>query len=325
MTFQFLKYLELSQLIIRLLEMWNPKIITQKTRETTATLAKSITRMGSKQTYYTGFLMVDRNLVSDFYRAYAYFRWSDDMIDASSLSSGDRIDFIKRQRDLINRLYNHDPPNDLTTEEEILADLIYSDKGEKSGLQSFIRNMFAIIEFDSYRKDRLISENELTWYTSTLATSVTDGLQYFVGNGSLIPASDTRYSAALGAHITHLLRDMVQDTQDGFINVPREYLEAHNINPHEVSSAPFKDWVRKRVELARSYFLEGKQYLDGLGVLRTKIVGYWYCARFESVLNTIESDHYILRAHYIERRKISTWLKIAWLGVYITLRHYARR
>ena len=295
------------------------------TREATATLALSITRMGSKQTYYTGLLMVDRDLVSDFYRAYAYFRWSDDMIDALLLSSGERIDFIKRQRDLIDRLYNHDLPDDLTTEEEILADLIYSDEGENRGLQSFIRNMFAIIEFDTYRKDRLIKENELTWYTNCLAKSVTDGLQYFVGNGYPIPISDSRYSAALGAHITHLLRDMIHDTQEGFINIPREYLEAHNINPNEVSTAPYRDWVRKRVELARRYFLEGKQYLDGLAVLRTKIVGYWYCARFESVLDTIERDRYILRSNYYERRKISTWLKIAWLGVYITLRHYARR
>jgi len=301
------------------------KMPNQATREATATLSQSITRMSSKQTYYTGLLMVDRDLVSDFYRAYAYFRWSDDMIDTSLLSSGEQIDFIKRQRDLINRLYNHDHPDDLTPEEEILADLIYYDKEENSGLQSFIRNMFAIIEFDSYRKDRLIRENELTWYTNTLAISVTDGLQYFVGNGSLIPASDTRYSAALGAHITHLLRDMIQDTQDGFINIPREYLEAHNINPNEVSTAPYIDWVRRRVELARAYFLEGKQYLDGLGVLRTKIVGDWYCARFESVLDTIERDRYILRSNYNERRKISTWLKIVWLGVYITLRHYARR
>jgi len=300
-------------------------MLNQATTEATATLAQSITRTGSKQTYYTGRLMVDRDLVSDFYRAYAYFRWIDDMIDASFLSSGERIDFIKRQRDFIDRLYDHDRPNDLTLEEEILADLIYHDKEENSGLQSFIRNMFAIIEFDTYRKDRLIRENELTWYTNCLAKSVTNGLQYFVGNGHPIPTSDTRYSAALGAHITHLLRDMIQDIQDGFINIPKEYLEAHNIHPNDVSAAPYKDWVRKRVEQAREYFLEGKQYLDGLGVLRTKIVGYWYCARFESVLDAIERDRYILHSNYNEQRKISTWFKIAWLGVYITLRHYARR
>ena len=294
-------------------------------RDRTAELAQSITSTSSKQTYYTGRLMVDKDLVDDFNRAYAYFRWSDDMVDTSSLSPDERIAFIKRQRDLIDRFYNHDRPDNLTAEEEILADLISDDRWNNSGLQSFIRNMFAIIEFDTYRKDRIIIESELAWYTNSLAKSVTEGLQYFVGNGHPYPVTDKRYSAALGAHITHLLRDMIQDTEDGFINIPREYLDAHNISPHDMASPAYRSWVRTRVELAREYFHEGKHYLDGLGVLRTKIVGYWYCARFESVLDTIENDGYILRDVYEERNKISTWLKIAWLSVSVTLRHLARR
>ena len=55
-------------------------------RDATAALAESITRTGSKQTYYTARLMVDKDLVSDFCRAYAYFRWIDDIIDISSQS-----------------------------------------------------------------------------------------------------------------------------------------------------------------------------------------------------------------------------------------------
>ena len=42
----------------------------------------------------------------------------------------------------------------------------------------------------------------------------------------------------------------------------------------------------------------------GLDVLRCKVAGYWYCARFEAVLDTIESDGYRLRAEYEERRKL---------------------
>jgi len=290
----------------------------------TAELAQSITWAGSKQTYYTGRLMVDKDLVSNFYQAYAYFRWSDDMVDASSLSADERISFINRQSELIERLYNHDRPDNLTAEEEILADLISDDRGNNSGLQSFIRNMFAIIEFDTYRKDRLINKSELDWYTNSLTISVTDGLHYFVGNVNAYPVTDKRYSAALGAHITHLLRDMHQDIEDGFINIPREYLETHNISPDDMSSHPYRDWVRSRVELARENFREGKRYLSDLDNLRIKIVGFWYCARFESVLDTIESDDYILRNDYEERRNVSTWLKIAWLGVSVTLRHFTR-
>jgi phytoene/squalene synthetase len=296
----------------------------------TAALARSITWAGSKQTYYTARLMVDRDLVDDFYRAYAYFRWADDTVDAptsndvSSQSDAERISFIKRQRELIDCLYRHDRPDDLTPEEEMVADLIGHDRGDNSGLQSFIRNMLAIIEFDAYRKGRLISQDELTWYSDSLAKSVTDGIQYFVGNGFSYPASDERYLAAMGAHIAHLLRDTSLDTADGFINIPREYLEAHGIGPEDMDSPPFRAWVRDRVEQAREYFREGKRYLDDLDVLRCRIAGYWYGARFEGVLDTVERDGYILRGEYNERRKLSTWLKMPWLGVSVTLRHIAR-
>jgi phytoene/squalene synthetase len=296
----------------------------------TAALARSITWASSKQTYYTARLMVDRDLVDDFYRAYAYFRWADDTVDAptsndvSSQSDAERISFIKRQSELIGCLYRHDCPDGLTPEEEMVADLIRHDRGDNSGLQSFIHNMLAIIEFDAYRRGRLISQDELTWYSDCLAKSVTDGIQYFVGHGHPSPVSDDRYLAGIGAHIAHLLRDTFLDIADGFINIPREYLEAHGIGPEDMDSPPFRAWVRDRVEQAREYFREGKRYLDDLNVLRCKIVGYWYCARFEGVLDTIERDGYILRAEYDERRKFSTWLKMPWLGVSVTLRHIAR-
>ncbi|HET6445076.1 MAG TPA: squalene/phytoene synthase family protein [candidate division Zixibacteria bacterium] len=291
----------------------------------TADLARSITWQGSKQSYYTARLMVDRDLVDDFLRAYAYFRWMDDVIDISSSSSEERTGFIERQKELIDILYKQEIPDGLTQEEEILADLIRNDRFDQSGLQSFIKNMFAIIEFDAHRKGRLISGEELDWYTDRLARSVTDGLQYFVGNGYPYPQGEDRLLAAEAAHITHLLRDMVEDTEEGFINIPKEFLKKNGIGPLEFDSEIYRDWVKERVELSRSHFERGKRYLDSLGVLRCKLAGHWYCARFEGVLDMIEGDGYNLRSEYSESRNLSTWMQIAWLGIIIPVRHATHR
>ena len=294
------------------------------TDTTSADLARSITWKGSKQAYYTARLVVDRDLVDDFLRAYAYFRWMDDVIDITSSSDEERLGFIDRQKELIEVLYKQEKPDGLTQEEEMLADLIRNDRFTQGGLQSFIENMFAIIEFDAHRKGRFISGDELDWYTGRLSRSVTDGLQYFVGNGYPYPQNDDRLLAAEAAHITHLLRDMAEDAAEGFINIPREFLDEHGIDPLDVKSEPYRNWARSRVDLSREYFEKGKEYLDSLGVLRCKMAGYWYCARFEGVLDTIESDDYILRADYSERRNVSTWLEIAWLGVSLPVRHIRR-
>jgi phytoene/squalene synthetase len=266
--------------------------------------------------------MVDKNLVTDFYRAYAYFRWADDIIDVTSQSRDERISFVKRQRKLIDRLYNDERPSNLEPEENIVADLINHDKEENSRLRSFINNMFAIIEFDAYRKGRGINSNELTWYSNCLSQSVTDGLQYFIGNNNPYPTGENRCLAAYAAHITHLLRDMISDIRDGFINIPQEYLNEHGIDPEDLDSPPFRAWVRNRVEQARENFREGKRYLDSLEVLRCKIMGYWYCARFEGVLDIIERDGFTLRAVY---NKPFVWFKMLGLGIILTFQHIFNR
>ena len=71
---------------------------------TLAALARAITWAGSKQTYCTARLMVDKDLVDDFFRAYAYFRWADDVVDAPCGSDEERVAFMARQRELIDRL-----------------------------------------------------------------------------------------------------------------------------------------------------------------------------------------------------------------------------
>lgn len=293
--------------------------------DASAALARSITRTSSKQTYYTVRLLVDKDLVNDCYRAYAYFRWADDVVDDLSQSSEERVSFIRQQRELIDRLYRDERPDDLAAEEEIIADLLARSREENSGLSSFNRNFLDILEFDAHRKGRLISQDELTWYSSCLGEAVTECIQHFISNGHPYPTDEDRYLAATAAHITHMLRDMVEDIGEGFINIPQEFLEAHGISPQDVDSPPFRAWVQDRVELARRYFRQGKRYLDELDVLRCKVAGHWYCARFEGVLETIERDGYLLRPVYDERRKFRTWLKMAWLGLSVTLRHVVRR
>lgn len=291
--------------------------------DATVSLARAITWEGSKQTYFTTRLLVDTNLVDDCYRAYAYFRWADDVIDDSSRSSEERLSFINRQKMLIEQFYRGDRPDDLLPQEQMIADIISHDSGENQGLVSFIYNFVSILEFDTNRRDRFISQGELNRYSFCLAKAVTDGIQYFIGHKHTYPSTEHRYSAVFAAHVTHMLRDMVLDIKDGYINIPTELLQTQNITPEDIEDVKFRAWVRERVELARRYLYQGKQYLEGLDVLRCKVAGFWYCARYEDVLDAIERDDYVLKNEY--KRGAFTLFRIAWIGVIVTLRHYARR
>jgi phytoene/squalene synthetase len=291
----------------------------------TSALARSITWTSSKQSYLTARLLADRDLVDDCLRGYAYFRWADDVIDLSLSSSVFRKEFIARQKMLIETLYRGERPVDLCPEEEMLADLITHDRGQDSGLRSFIHKFMAVIEFDANRHGQLVTRQELTVYTNSLATAVIDGLQYFIGNGHPYTKTPDRTQAVIGAHLVHMLRDTLEDIPAGFINIPVEELRSRSISLEELDSEAFRLWVSEQVERARVCFQAGKCYLDRLDVLRSKLAGFWYCARFEWYLNAIQRDGYRLRRAYPERQRVAVWVEMAGLGVRIILKHVAGR
>lgn len=284
--------------------------------------ASTITRGASKQTFYTIRYLVDRDLVPDAYRAYAYFRWADDFIDEVAIDRDESISFVDRQRELIERSYRQDWPRSLSEEEWMLIDLIRSDGNPDSRLQSYIRNMFAVLEFDAHRKGRFISQEKLNWYCHSLAKAVTDALHHFIGNQCPYPKVEEQYHAATAAHVTHLLRDMHDDVSAGLYNLPREYLETHGIDPDHFESAPFRKWVELRVGLARKLFKSGKAHLAKVENRRCRLAGFFYIARFEIVLDAIERDGYILRPEYAERKGIGAWLKMLKLSASMLLNNF---
>ena len=275
-----------------------------------ATLPALITRAASRQTYYTIRFLADHDRVSDAYRAYAYFRWVDDWLDRATLEKAERIAFVKRQQALVDCCYQARWPCDLAAEERILVDLIRSDKEQNSGLQSYVRNLMAVMVFDAQRRGRLIAQEELAEYSRRLSTAVTEALHFFIGHPDYSPSSEARYAAVTAAHITHMLRDTFEDITAGYFNIPCEFLRFYGIDPCDVGSDGYRLWVKSRVRLARDYFKVGQRYLARVKNLRCRLAGYAYMARFQGVLEAIERDDYWLRPEYQECRGLRTGLRM---------------
>ncbi len=281
----------------------------------TANPASLITKAASKQTYYTVRFLVDRARVDDAYRAYGYFRWVDDTLDTDMGSGSERKAFIERQKSLLESCYRSEPPQDSNIQEKMLVELVLRDHEKSSGLQTYLRNMMLVMDFDSTRRGRLISQGELHEYTHWLASAVTEAMHYFIGHDGYSPHDETRYLAVTAAHITHMLRDTFDDVQAGYYNIPREVLEANHIGPQDVHSDAYRAWVKSRVQVARQYFKVGKGYLARVQNQRCRMAGLAYTARFEWLLDTIEREGYCLRPEYTERKGIGTGLRMSWLAL----------
>ena len=273
-------------------------------QNTNSNLAASITKVASQQTYYTVHFLVDRELVADAYRAYAYFRWVDDALDTelSKAEASDRSIFVSRQKALLEVCYQGEFPSNVNPQEQMLVDLIQKDVEKNSGLQTYLRNMMAVMSFDANRRGRVVSQAELNEYTRNLASAVTECMHYFIGHCCYSPNNETRYLAVTAAHITHMLRDTVDDIQAGYYNIPSEVLIANRLSPEDIQSDAYRSWVQDRVQLARTYFKAGRDYLGRVQNPRCRLAGLAYTARFEGVLDLIEQDGYLLRAAYPERK-----------------------
>lgn len=275
-------------------------------------LPATITKAASKQTYYTIRYLVDRDRVQDAYRAYAYFRWVDDRLDAKSGTQQEKSEFFNRQQALLEASYRGETPTSLSIEEHMLVDLVGNDQEKDSGLQFYLRNMMNLMAFDVARRGRVISQVELSEYSHLLSTAVTEALFYFIGHQDHPTCDKSRYQAVYGAHVVHMLRDMVHDIDLGYINIPGERLQAGHISFGDLHSPSMRNWVYKRVKLACQYFWDGKRYIAKVKNLRCRLAGFTYLARFEWMLRAIERDRYCLRPEYPERKSFRAGLWMAW-------------
>jgi phytoene/squalene synthetase len=290
----------------------------------TATFASELTKAASKQTYYTIRFLVDRPRMEDAYRAYAYFRWVDDILDGDApsefvASDARRRWFVDRQRSLLDRCLRGNAPLHANLHEAMLVELVQHAGVADSGLEAYLRNMMRVMEFDVRRRGQLISQGELNDYTGWLATAVTEAMHYFIGNGADAPRDETRYLAVSGAHIVHMLRDIHADVRAGYFNVPRELLEASSIGPADVHSDAYRAWVADRVRLARTCFESGRAYFAQVEEPRHRLAGLAYMARFEWLTETLEREGYQLRPRYDERRSLAIGFRmgrqaISWMA-----------
>jgi len=275
-------------------------------------LAETITRSASKQTYYTIRFLVDRARVPDAYRAYAYFRWVDDVLDAEAGSLAEKVTFVNRQKTLLETCYRGEIPQDLTAEEQILVALVRNEKEVNSGLKTYLSNMMGVMVFDVSRCGQVITQAELSDYTRMLSMAVTEAIYYFIGHNDPTPPHETRYLAVTAAHMIHMLRDAFEDTAAGYFNIPGEYLQTHAISEHDLESKAYSQWVCGRVQLARRYFKLSRESHAQIKSLRCRLASCAYMARFEWMLRTIERENYCLRCEYPDRKSLRAGLWMAW-------------
>jgi phytoene/squalene synthetase len=238
----------------------------------------------------------------------------DDLLDGETLTDTERNQFLLTQRQLLQSCLESRPSRTLSAEEWLLVDLKTGDLGQDPGLRIYLQDMMDVMAFDTLRRGKRIDTRQLTWYSRRLATAVTEAVYTFIGDRCLAPRAAERYAAADAAHIIHMLRDMHQDLDAGYINIPVDVIPGHEVNRSMLNGPIVKDWVRRRIELARDYFTIGENYLNSIQNRRCRMAGAWYATRFAGVMKAIEHEDYLLRDDYSDCKGNRMMLHMLWEG-----------
>ena len=279
-------------------------------------LAAATTRTASRQSYLTIRWLADPAYRADAFALYAYFRWLDDTVDERLGDRDERLAFVERQRALLVRAAAGARPSGLSPDEALLVGLARPDRPDRAGQRGdavllSLHAMLDVMEFDAQRRGRPVTQQELDDYTQDLAVAVTEALHHCIGHGCRSAHDETRYVAVTGAHVAHMLRDLVEDLDAGYLNVPSEVLVDGQLSRDDLLSPELRAWVRDRVALARSCFATGRRCLARAESARCRLAGHAYIARFEWVLDAVEADGYRLRPSYPERATLRGGLRIA--------------
>ncbi|WP_263729126.1 squalene/phytoene synthase family protein [Cellulomonas sp. SG140] len=278
-------------------------------------LAASVTRAASLQSYLTVRWLADPAFRADGYGLYAYFRWLDDQVDEHLPDEPARLAFVAQQRAVLAAAVDGRPGGVLRPEETLLVGLVDRDRARRpqrpaggapddEGLLLCLRSMLDVMQVDAGRRGRAVDAATLDAYTQSLSVAVTEALHHCIGHGAGAPHGADRYVAVRGAHVAHMLRDLVEDVEAGYLNLPAQ-LVRHDARPSEwVHEPDVRAWVRDRVALARSCFAAGRRSFAAVESRRCRLAGHAYVARFEWVLDTIEREGFRLRPSYPER---ATW------------------
>jgi phytoene/squalene synthetase len=285
------------------------------TNTASATLAEMITRSASKQSYLTIKALVPQERRIAAFRAYAYYRWVDDLLDGEDLNHAQRSEFLASQGRLLSDCLSNHPPRDLCAEEFLLVELTQGNLKGDPGLEMYLRDMMDVMAFDVTRRGRRIDSSQLSWYSRRLATAVTEAVYTFMGDWCGAPRIVERYLAADAAHIVHMLRDMHEDLDTGYINIPIEVIPGERVDAKMLKQESVKRWVQDRVELARQYFKRGDEYLRTIKNPRCRMAGAWYATRFTGVLDAIEREDYLLRRDYSDCKNNGLMLRMLWGGM----------
>jgi phytoene/squalene synthetase len=208
---------------------------------------------------------------------YAYFRWSDDLVDAPGRDPDAVRGFTARQDGLIRGAASPEHPAEHALRRALL------DPGLGPRLLPAVVRMAQALDYDAHRGPGPIPEAELERQVERIGDAFVEAI--WVCSGAPGTPSPAALLLARAATATHMLRDHQEDLALGYCNLPRETFGDSPPTPGPELEA----WWQARAAQLERWFEEGLADAASIPTPRTRRLVLMLGRRYRSVLRELSA------------------------------------
>ena len=153
--------------------------------------------------------------------AYAYARWLDDVVDSGGVPESTKSEIFERQKLILSSYPSVQELRPLSIPESLLCLLLDQDARWGGRMRDSIVETFDTFEFDLARRFRRVRRAELDDYSERMGVSFARSIALLLGVEGLPTRAELAPLARAGCK-TFMLRDLREDLEHGYINIPLE-------------------------------------------------------------------------------------------------------
>ena len=250
---------------------------------------------------------------------FSYLRWTDNIVDNPALPVNHKKKFIEQQKNLIFLSYKKESFEPSGIEEACLFHFAeYAISNGNLMLLDEVRNMVEAMSMDVKRLEGsgVFSNAELDHYINLMSRSVFNILYNFIA----FPGFEYREEFYLGSKFTTtalMIRDLEEDINAGFINIPAEDIERYQLDIKNLKKDKnFSFCLSERVKFILGILYEEA---DLLKYLPLKFRIFTYYSLIYRMIWVIRAKVYGYTFKYISDQTILKELKTYFLSLLISV------
>lgn len=180
------------------------------------------TRQEHYLTYFLARLFGNRKIIDYFFLFYIYMRIVDDKIDDEIESNNLKLEYLRNQVELLNLPESELDPETGSSEEKIIKVVKQFDRDYGNFVVKRIKRMMDVFKFDIERLGRRVPRSRLFKFFYIEARVSLEIILFFI---IADPNPDIKQTIELGftSKLSHVIRDLEEDLEEGIINIPAEY------------------------------------------------------------------------------------------------------